>query len=473
VVSARRAAVAAAAIAALAGLALAGLALAPAAAPREDDARQAARIVAAARGQGQAFEMLEHLTDRIGPRLSGSRGAEEAVRWTTERLAGMGVRAWTEPVRVPHWVRGEEHGEVLTPSAHALVLTALGGSAATPEGGVTAEVVEVTSLDALRALPEAAVAGRIVMFNHDMSVPSDYGRLAQLRSRGPAEAGRRGAVAALVRSLGTLSARLPHTGATNFGESGTPIPAAALAAEDADLLHRLLASRAPVRVKLTLTCRTLEDVESANVLAEIRGRERPDEVVLIGAHLDSWDLGTGAIDDGAGVAMVMETLRLLKTLGLTPRRTVRGVLFMNEENGLHGARAYAATHAAELPLHVAAMESDSGAGAPSGLSARVGPGGLDRVKELALLTQAVSATDVEEGGGGADLIPLIPAGVPQIGLRHDSREYFHWHHTRADTLDKVDPGLLAAGAARMAVLAYALAEAEANLPRAANESRAR
>jgi Zn-dependent M28 family amino/carboxypeptidase len=272
-------------------------------------------------------------------------------------------------------------------------------------------------------------------------------------------------VAALVRSLGTLSARLPHTGATSFGEGDTPIPAAAVTAEDAELLHRLLQGGAPVRVRLTLSCRTLGEADSANVLAELRGRERPDEIVLIGAHLDSWDLGTGAIDDGAGVVMVMETLRLLKTLGLTPRRTVRGVLFMNEENGLRGARAYAEAHAAELPRHVLAMESDSGAGRPSGVSARVGPGGLERVRELMSLVQAVGDVQVQEGGGGADLLPLLPAGVPQLGMRHDNREYFHWHHTSGDTLDKVDPAQLAAGAASMAVLAYAAAEQLEPLPR--------
>jgi Zn-dependent M28 family amino/carboxypeptidase len=441
-----------------------------AAAPHPDAAEAARRILAATRDRGQAFAILQHLSDAIGPRLSGSRGAEEAVRWTRQRLEEMGVHAWTEPVRVPHWVRGEERGEVVAPSAHTLVLTALGGSAATPEGGLTAEVVEVTSLEALHALGDDAVKGRIVFFNHSMSVAADYGTLSPLRTRGPAEAGRRGAVGALVRSLGTLAARLPHTGATNFGEGDVHIPAAAITAEDAQLLHRLLQGGAPVRVHVLLTCRTLEDADSANVLGEVRGREKPDEIVLVGAHLDSWDLGTGAIDDGAGVAMVMETLRVLKAEGLAPRRTVRGVLFMNEENGLRGGRAYADAHAAELPRHVAALEADSGAGQPLGVSARVGGGeeGLRRLRDLmAPLAPAVPTPSVEEGGGGADIGPLSAGGVPQIGLRHDSGEYFHWHHTAADTLDKVDPALLAAGAARMAALAYALADAEEPLPRPA------
>jgi carboxypeptidase Q len=430
----------------------------------------ARRIVAATRERGQSWAVLEHLTDRVGSRLSGSRGAEESVRWTREWLERAGLRAWTEPVRVPQWVRGEEWGEVLGPAAQPLALTALGGSVGTPPGGLSAEVVEVLSFEELRALPEAAVKGRIVLFNHSMREPSDYGRLGPLRHRGASEAARRGAVAALVRSLGTLSARLPHTGALMYEEGVPPVPAAALAAEDAELLHRLLAAGQPVRVRLRLGCRTLGEVDSANVLAEIRGRERPDEVVLVGAHLDSWDLGTGAVDDGAGVAMVMETLRLLKDMNLVPRRTVRGVLFMNEENGLRGARAYAEAHAAELPRHVAAMEADSGAGRPRGYSARVGPGGLERLRALLPLVAPLGAETVVEGGGGADLLPLRAFGVPEVGLRHDTREYFHWHHTAADTLDKVDPALLADGAAHMAITAYALAEAVEPLPRPAQVS---
>jgi hypothetical protein len=435
--------------------------------PLDEAAR---RITAAVRQEGRAWEVLEHLSDRVGPRLAGSAGAEEAVRWTRAWLEAEGVRAWTEPVRVPHWERGEEWGQVVAPVTRTLVLTALGGSVGTPAEGLTAQVVEVEGFEQLRALPEAAVKGRIVFFNHSMREPSDYGRLGPLRHRGAVEAARRGAVAALVRSLGTLSARLPHTGAMAYEDGVTQIPAAALAAEDAQLLHRLLAAGESVRVRMRLGCRTVGEADSANVLGEVPGRERPQEVVLIGAHLDSWDLGTGAVDDGAGVAMVMETLRVLHALPLRPRRTVRGVLFMNEENGLRGARAYAEAHAAELPRHVAAMEADSGAGRPAGYSARVGAGGLERLKALLPLVAPLGDTALVEGGGGADLLPLQPFGVPEVGLRHDTREYFHWHHTAADTLDKVDPALLADGAARMAITAYALAEDPEALPRPAPPS---
>jgi Zn-dependent M28 family amino/carboxypeptidase len=248
------------------------------------------------------------------------------------------------------------------------------------------------------------------------------------------------------------------------------IPAAAVAAEDADLIHRLLASGGTVRVRLRLGCRILPDVDSANVVADLRGREIPEEVVLISAHLDSWDLGTGAIDDGAGVAMVMETLRLLKTLGLQPRRTVRGVLYMNEENGLRGGKAYAAAHASELSRHVAALETDSGGARPTGLSATVGPGGLEILQDLVSLLRPVGADAVAAGGGGADIEPLHAASVPLLGLRLDGTRYFDWHHSPADTLDKVDPRELAQGAAAVAVVAYALAEMPGALPRPAPPS---
>jgi len=277
-------------------------------------------------------------------------------------------------------------------------------------------------------------------------------------------------VAALVRSVGTLSARLVHTGGMTYDDHVPRIPAAAVTAEDADLIHRLLLAGETVRVHLLLDCQNLPDVESANVVADLPGRERPDEIVLVGAHLDSWDLGTGAIDDGAGVAMVMETLRLLKTLGLVPRRTVRGVLFMNEENGLRGARAYAEAHAGELSRHVAAIESDSGAGRPTGWSVTVGPAGLDTMKDVASLLAPLGAGTVTAGGGGADIEPLHAATVPLVGLRLDATRYFDWHHSAADTLDKVDPQELAAGASALAVAAYVLAEMPEPLPRPAAPS---
>jgi carboxypeptidase Q len=422
--------------------------------------------------EGEAYSLLQHLTDRIGPRLTGSAGAEAAVAWTAERLRSYGLEVRTEKVMVPHWVRGVEEAELVAPTTQRVLVTALGGSEPTPAAGLTAEVVEAMGIEGLQALGEGAVRGRIVLFNVPMTVKgmAGYGGAVVQRTRGAAEAARLGAVAALVRSVGTLSSRLVHTGAVSYKDPVPRIPAAAITAEDADLIHRLLASGETVRLSLRLGCRTLPDALSANVVADLEGREAPDEVVLIGAHLDSWDLGTGAVDDGAGVAMVMETLRLLKALDLRPRRTVRGVLYMNEENGLRGAKAYAETHAAELSRHVAALETDSGAGRPTGLSATVGPGGLELLQDLAGLLRPLGADAVAAGGGGADIEPLQAASVPLLGLRLDTTRYFDWHHSPADTLDKVDPGELALGTAAVAIVAYVLADMPETLPRPAPPS---
>jgi len=460
-----------AALVALASLAAAGAAwVAPGTSVSADHASAAGRIIGAELVDGQAYALLQHLTDRIGPRLTGSAGAEAAVAWAAERLRSYGLAVRTEKVMVPRWVRGAEEAEIVAPAPQRVLVTALGGSEPTPAEGIAAEVVEAGGLEGLEALDAAAVQGKIVLFNAPMTVRGmeGYGPAVAQRTRGAVAAARRGAVAAVVRSAGTLSARLVHTGAMSYAEAVPRIPAAAIAAEDADLIHRLLASGETVRLRLRLGCRTLPDVESANVVADLPGRQSPGEIVLIGAHLDSWDLGTGAVDDGAGVAMVMETLRLLRALGLEPRRTIRGVLFMNEENGLRGGKAYAQGHAAELHRHVAALESDSGAGRPTGLSATVGPGGLDMLRrDLALLLRPLGAEEVVAGGGGADIEPLHASAVPLLGLSLDATRYFDWHHSPADTLDKVDPRELALGAAALAVTAYVLAEMPGTLPRPA------
>jgi len=450
-----------------AGLLGAWTSAAPGPPPSSSYAAAAGRIVAAETDEGRAWAILEHLSDRIGPRLTGSANAEAAVAWTAAELRGYGLTVRTEPVQVPHWVRGAEEASIVAPVEQRVLVTALGGSDPTPEEGITAEVVESPSLEGLAALGPDAVRGKIVLFNGPMTARGMEGYSAAVgqRTRGAVEAARLGAVAALVRSLGTLSARLVHTGAVTYEASAPRIPAAAVTAEDADLIHRLASSGQAVRVRLRLGCRTLPDASSANVVADLAGRERPEEVVVLGAHLDSWDLGTGALDDGAGVAMVMESLRLLKTLGLTPRRTLRGVLYMNEENGLRGGKAYAVAHAAELSRHVAALETDSGAARPTGWSATVGAGGLDILKDAARLTAPLGAETAVAGGGGADIEPLHAAGVPLIGLRLDGTHYFDWHHSPGDTLDKVDPAELAAGASALAVLGYVLADMPDALPR--------
>ena len=437
-----------------------------------------ARLIGGALSDGVAFARLADLTDSVGPRLSGSPGAEAAVKWAQQRFQEDGLSVHLEPVQVPHWVRGEERGEILagqTWMGHPLALTALGGSVGTPAAGLTAEVIEARSIDEIAALGERA-RGRILFLNHTMGAPGSkvgYGDAVELRVRGPAAAGKVGAVAVLMRSLATSSLRSPHTGVTIYDEGFAKIPAAAISLEDADTLHRLLGRGQPLRVKLGLGCRTLPDADSFNVVAEVRGSELPEEIVLLGAHLDSWDLATGAIDDGAGAMIVMEAGRLLAQLKPAPRRTVRVVLFMNEENGTAGGKAYAKAHQAELARHVAAIEADSGAGRPLGITVRAagGEGGAPS-PAVGMLTAwltplvALGSAELSEGGeGGADLGPMGPSAVPFLGVRQDTSHYFDVHHSAADTLDKVEPQALAANAATLTWLAYALAEMKETVPR--------
>ena len=423
----------------------------------------AQRLVGGALTSGVAYARLEELTDTIGPRLSGSAGAEAAVQWALKKLQQDGLAAHLEPVKVTHWVRGEGSGEVLPSpgiAGHRLALTALGNSVG---GAANAEVVEARSLAEAVSLG-AAARGKIVFFNHTMSATADYGKFIELRTHGPSAAARVGAVAMLMRSLATGSLRSPHTGMTSYDANAPRIPGAAISTEDADLLHRLL-RRGPVRVRLSLGCRILPDADSANVVADLRGREKPGEVVLIGAHLDSWDLGQGANDDGAGVAMVMEAGRLIAALPQHPRRTVRVVLFMNEENGLAGGKGYATAHQGELARHVAALEADSGAGAPLAVHLRAGDGGASMLAPW-LAPLASLGIGLEDGdASGADLGPLDPADVPLFAVHPDVTHYFDIHHSAADTLDKIDPANLARNAAAIAVVAYALAEMPGTLPR--------
>ncbi len=428
-------------------------------------AEPAAHIRSAALEQGQAYDILAYLTDRIGPRLSGTPAAEQAVRWAADRLKAYGLEAWTEPVMVPRWVRGDESAFVVAPVEQKLVITALGGSDPTPPAGITAPVVEVASFDELHALGAERVRGSIVLYNKAIGQGVRYSDVAPLRIRGAIEAARLGAVAVLIRTLGIVAARLPHTGLVDYDATAPRIPAAALTAEDADLLHRFLAAGDVVRVTLRLGCRTLADVPSANVVADLKGRERPDEIVLIGAHIDSWDLGPGATDDGGGVAMVIEALRILKSLGLQPRRTIRGVLFINEENGVRGGHAYADGHRNELARHVAAIEADAGVGRPFGIGGLVGAGGLEMLKDVAHVLSILGPMQATESGGGVDISPLERSSVPTLAIAVADEDYFAWHHSAADTLDKVDPHELAEDAAALAIAAYVLADQAAALPR--------
>ena len=462
-----------AAIVALGAALLPGSAVASRAAPPPVDADAVQQVAERLRSEEQAtqgaYERLAWLCDRIGHRLSGSPGAAAAVGWALETLRKDGLKeVRAEKVMVPHWVRGTAEMSLVAPVARPLAGLALGMSVPTPLEGVDGEIVEVDSMEALKSLGEK-VRGRIVLFNRAIWRDPNgdgYGQVSPLRHAGPSQAARQGAVATLIRSLGTLAGRLPHTGTLSYADDAPRIPAAAIAQEDADLIHRLLAAGGKVRVRMRLDCRTLPDAESANAVGELRGRDRPEEIVLLGAHLDSWDVGCGAHDDGAGVVMVLESMRLLQALDLRPRRTIRAVLFMNEENGVRGGKAYAADHAAELPRHVAALEADRGAGKPLGFSVGADAGGAETLRRLAQGLAAVGAVEIDDKGeGGVDIARLRAAGVPLLGLRSDMSTYFDWHHSEADTLDKIDRGALADNVVAMAAMAWALAEMDPPLPR--------
>ncbi len=418
--------------------------------------------MASALQSSQAWSTLEHLTDDIGPRLSGSRNAAIAVDWTLKRFRSWGIDAHTEKVMVPHWVRGIEQAEIVAPHPQHLVLTALGGSVATPPAGITADVVELGSFEELATTD---VKGKIVFFNVPMDMDlvraghsfDAYGKAVVYRGMGADRASAYGARAVLIRSVSSDSLRTPHTGSVVYRGKTPKIPAAALTAEDASLVHRLLAQQERVRVHLVLTPRTLPDAESANVVAEIRGSEYPAEIVLIGGHLDSWDLGTGAIDDGAGVAMVMETMRLIKESGVQPKRTIRCVLFMNEENGLRGGKQYAADHKNEK--HIAAIESDAGAAPPRGFLTTLKGDALASIRQRTGILDRVGAAKFDTADEtGADTRPLTDAGTVGFGLVPDPLHYFDYHHSPADTLDKIEPHELAQNTAAVAALTWVLAE---------------
>jgi carboxypeptidase Q len=426
-----------------------------------------------------AYRQLAHLTDSIGPRLTGSPQAEAAVEYVAQEMRRLGLEVKLEKLSVTHWVRGAETGALVGYPGQApgttqkILLTALGGSVATPTQGLTAEVVVVETFDDLNALGRDKVAGKIVLFNarYDRKMAAQgfggeaYGQAVAYRGAGPSAAARLGAVAALNRSAGGAEFRLPHTGATRYAEDAPKIPAASVTAEDGDLIARL-AAQGTVRMQLVLTPRQLPDAVSYNVIADLKGSEHPEQIIIVSGHLDSWDLGTGAIDDGAGVAVAMQTAQLIKQLGLHPVRTIRFIAWMNEENGVVGGRTYATDYAADVGNHFAAIESDRGAGHPLGFEVMAKRDALPLLAPMSSVLQSSGAgllklvDDTE-----TDISFLATAGVPAFGLWQDTRTYFDFHHTAADTLDKVVPRELAENAAAMAVLAYTLANLPQPLPR--------
>jgi carboxypeptidase Q len=424
----------------------------------------ASRLIGEALGSRRSWDRLAELTDTFGHRLAGSKALEDAIAWAVEGMKRDGlenVRA--ETVMVPHWVRGQEHAEIVAPVAHPLVMLGLGNSVGTPPGGITAEIVVVKSFEELAAKGRAGVAGKIVLYN----VPwKGYGETVRYRGAGASRAAALGAIGMLLRSVGQPGLRTPHTGALSYAADAPQIPAAAVANEDADRLQRLYDRHGKVVVRLAMEARFLPDSESANVIGEVRGREFPDEVVVVGGHFDSWDVGTGAVDDGGGCIAAWEVLRLVKTLGLRPRRTLRAVLFTNEENGLRGGLAYAEQHKAELANHVLMIESDGGAFRPFGFNFSGNDAGLATVTRIASLLAGIDAARVKPGGGGADIGPSVQAGkIPAMSPDVDGSTYFTVHHTDADTADKIDPTDMARHVAALAVMSYVVADLPQRLGR--------
>ncbi len=423
-----------------------------------------------------AYQRVEHLTENIGPRPSGSLQAKAAVDYVAAELRKLGLDVQLEEVKVPHWVRGAETAELVEYSGQVpgttqkIVLTALGGSTSTPVEGLNADVVVVNNFDELRALGRDKVAGKIVLFNELFDKQKAaaglsfvaYGEAVRYRGAGPKAAAELGAVAALVRSVGNADYRLPHTGYS----APAGIPAGAVTAEDADLIVKLFV-QGKVRMHLTLTPQKLPDATSYNVIGDLKGSEHPEQIVVVSGHLDSWDLGTGAIDDAAGVGVAMEAAEVLHQLGLRPKRTLRVIAWMDEESGGAGSRAYTADHTNDFPHHVAAIECDTGAAHPLGFESRISPAAGDLLRPVLNVLQSFGANALQPSSypPGADIAVMSEAGVPAFGILQDGRRYFDYHHSAADTLDKIVPNELRENAAAMAVMSYALASMKDPLPR--------
>jgi len=438
--------------------------------------QQMSAIKAAALNDDYAYRELAHLTENIGPRQTGSPQATAAAQYVAEEMRKLGLEVKLEPVTVAHWVRGEENAALveypgMVPgTSQKIVLTALGGSTATPADGVTADVVVVDNFDQLQALGRDKVAGKIVLFNEIFDKQKSaagqafaaYGEAVRYRGAAPKAAADLGAIAALVRTVGDADYRIPHTG-FSFPAA---IPAAAVASEDAELIAHL-AMEGKIRMHLTLTPQKLPDVISYNVIADLKGSEHPEQIVIVSGHLDSWDLGTGAIDDGAGVVIAMETAEIFQRLHLRPARTLRVIAWMDEETGSSGSKAYSAEYSKDFANYMAAIESDSGAAHPLGFDIRATAAAIELLHPVQSVLQSVGSTIFEQSdfSPGADITLMSDAGVPAFGVRQDGRTYFHYHHSPADTLDKVVPSELRENAAAMAVMAYALANMKDTLPR--------
>lgn len=439
-------------------LAAAAALLAPPLAAQSLSARYrdaANRIIAESMKDSAAWNRIAVLTETFGHRFSGSPSLEDAIDWIIARMKEDGLdNVRGEPVMVPRWVRGEESAEMILPRRAPLPMLGLGGSIGTPASGITAEVMVASSFaDLERRASEAE--GKIVLFTFPWT---NYGETGAYRRQGAIAAAKAGALASLIRSVTPYSMRTPHTGSMAYDSTVRRIPHAAITPEDADMIARLVQRGEKVVVKLTMAAQTLPDAPSRNVVGEIRGSQFPDEVVVMGGHIDSWDVGRGAMDDAGGVVVAWEALRVLKRLGLTPRRTIRVVGWTNEENGLRGGNAYRDAHRAQLDNHILAIESDGGVFKPEGFGFTGPESAFGTLVEIGRLLDPIGAGKVVKGGGGADIGPIMALGVPGLGLNVDGSKYFWYHHTDADTVDKLDPREVAMCVATMAVMAYVVAD---------------
>jgi hypothetical protein len=439
-----------------------------------DQYRSAAdRLIDAALADNDGYAKLAFLCDRIGNRLSGSESLVRAIKWSEEQMKQDGLsNVRVIPVKVPHWVRGAESAQLVAPENRPLHMLGLGMSVGTPSGGITGDVVVVSDFDELARLGRSGIQGKIVLYN---VVYRGYGQTSIYRTAGPSRAAALGAIAVLVRSITPLAMQIPHTGTLVYDPSQPKVPAAAVSLEDAMMIARFAAKQIPVKVHLEMSARTEPDADSGDIMGEIPGREHPEEVVVLGGHVDSWDVGRGAQDDGSGIIASLQAVALIKKLGLQPRRTIRVVFWVNEENGGRGGEAYRQWLGDKIKSHVAAIEMDGGAEAPRGFGYGSGGGGgrrgggtpslssaeqqsLGSLQQIGKLLDRIGAGDVSAGGGGSDIGPLMRDGVPGLGERTTGAHYFDWHHTETDTLDKVDPEDFRRNIAALAVMSYVLAD---------------
>jgi len=414
------------------------------------------KLIDAALADQEGYDRLAYLCYRIGNRLSGSPSLDRAIAWSVEQMKASGLsNVRVIPAKVPHWVRGAESGRILTPLDRPLHMLGLGMSVGTPAGGVTADAISVPDFDTLEKLGRDKVQGKIVVYDYAFH---GYGSARNYRTNGASRAAALGAAAVLVRSATPLAMQTPHTGAMEYSAGLPQIPAAAISPEDAAMITRLIADGVPVKIHLEMGAHMLPDADSGDVIGEIPGKEHPEEVVVIGGHIDSWDVGQGAQDDGASIIACLQALAIIKKLGLEPRRTLRVAFWVNEENGGRGGDAYRAFVGDDLKDQVVALEMDGGAETPRGFGASVDAASIDLLRQVGKLLDRIGAGEISGGGGGEDIRPLAAAGVPAMSERAAGTHYFDWHHSEADTLDKVDPADFRKSVAALAVMGFVLAD---------------